>query len=100
MVENAVDKDRAKADESYRAVTFDLQAVLTTPFAGDAQIYYKGKLSVCHFTIYDHSSANGQYYLWDDTEGAGVHMILHPLFCLTCTTCHTRFATSELFRHM
>ncbi len=44
MVEKAVDKDRAKADESYRAVTFDLQAVLTTPFAGDAQIYYKGKL--------------------------------------------------------
>ena len=69
MVEKAVDKDRAKADDSYHSVTFDLQAVLTTPFAGDAQIYYKRKLSVYNFTIYDNSSANGHCYLWDETEG-------------------------------
>ena len=69
MVEKAVDKDRAKADDSYHSVTFDLQAVLTTPFAGDAHIYYKRKLSVCNFTIYDNSSANGHCYLWDETEG-------------------------------
>ena len=32
MVEKVVDKDRAKADDSYHSVTFDLQAVLTTPY--------------------------------------------------------------------
>ena len=41
-----MDKDRAKADDSYHSVTFDLHAVLMTPFAGDAQIYYKRKLAV------------------------------------------------------
>ena len=58
MAEKAVDKDKAKAEESYHAVIFDLQAVLTTPFAGDAQIYYKRKLSVYNFTIYINSSAS------------------------------------------
>ena len=39
MVEKSVDKDRAIADDSYHSVTYyDLQAVLTTPFAGDAHI--------------------------------------------------------------
>ena len=65
MVETAVDKDRAKADDSYHSVTFDLQAVLTTSFAGDAQLYYKRKLSVYNFTIYDNSSASGHCYIWD-----------------------------------
>ena len=69
MAEKAVDKDRAKADDIYHSVTFDLQAVLTTPFAGDARIYYKRKLSLYNFTIYDNSSANGHCYLWDETEG-------------------------------
>ena len=97
MMEKAVNKDGAKADDSYQNVTFDLQAVLTTPFAGDAQLYYKRKLSVYNFTIYDNSSANGHCYLWDETEGAGVQMRLHPFFCLTCTTCLARFATSQAF---
>ena len=44
-----MDKDRAKADDSYHSVTFDLQAVLTSPFAGDAHIYCKRKLSVYNF---------------------------------------------------
>ena len=69
MTEKAVNKDKAKAEESYHCVTFDLQAVLTTPFAGDAQIYYKRKLAVYNFTIYDKSSANGHCFLWDETEG-------------------------------
>ena len=69
MMENAVDKDRVNADDSYHYVTFDLPAVLTTQFAGDAHIYYKRKLSVYNFTIYDNSSANGHCYLWDETEG-------------------------------
>ena len=71
-----MDKDRAKADDSYHSVTFDLLAVLTTPSAGDAQIYYKRKLSVYNFTIYDNSSTNGHCYLWDETErGRGANEI-------------------------
>ena len=54
-----LDKDRAKADDSYHSATFDSQAVLTTPFAGDEHIYYKRMFLVYNFTIYDNSSANG-----------------------------------------
>ena len=51
IVEKAVVKYRAKTDGSYHAVTFDLHAVLTTPFARDARIYYKRKLPIYTFTI-------------------------------------------------
>ena len=97
-----MDKDIPKADDSYHSVTFDLQAVLMTPFARDAHIYYKRKLSVYNFTIYNNSSANGHCYLWDETEwGRGANEIvihssvllaqlatlgspLHKLFCHLC----------------
>lgn len=37
------DKEKAIAEkgESFRAITFDLQAILSIPFAGDNQIFYK-----------------------------------------------------------
>lgn len=48
--------------------TFDLQAVLLIPFAGDSQIYYKRKLSVYNFTVFD-SDANDYCYLWNECNG-------------------------------
>lgn len=33
--------------------TFDLQAVLTVPYAGDGKIHYSRKLSILNFTIFD-----------------------------------------------
>ncbi|CAI6355658.1 unnamed protein product [Macrosiphum euphorbiae] len=53
----------------FRSVSFDLQAVLNLPHAGDSQIYYKRKLSVFNFTIYEHHSANGYCYVWDELNG-------------------------------
>ena len=50
-MEKAIDKDRVRTDDSSHAVTFEVQAVATTPFAVDAQIYYKRKLSV--YTFYN-----------------------------------------------
>lgn len=32
---------------------FDIQAVLTLPFSGDCQIYYKRKLPLFNFTIFN-----------------------------------------------
>lgn len=49
-------------------VSFDLQAVLTLPFAGDCQIYYKRKLSLYNFNIFD-SMKQGTCFLWDETNG-------------------------------
>lgn len=48
--------------------SFDLQAVLTLPFSGDCQIYYKRKLSLFNFTIFD-SIKQGTCFLWDETNG-------------------------------
>ena len=91
LTEKAVDKDKTKADESYHCVTFDLQAVLTAPFAGDAQLYYKRKLAVYNFTIYDNSSANGHCFLWDE-GGRGANeiasILLSYLHDLPTSICH------------
>lgn len=67
-IKNA-DKLLAKSDNTVMSITFDLQAVLTTPFAGDAQIYYLRKLSAYNFTIYESASHRGHCYIWDETEG-------------------------------
>jgi len=49
-------EDKRKAIENkgvnFRSITFDLQAILNLPYAGDSQIYYMRKLSVYNFTIF------------------------------------------------
>lgn len=62
------DMKKGVLETSQITITFDLQAVLSIPFAGDSQIYYRRKLNVYNFTIYD-SDKNGYCYLWDETNG-------------------------------
>jgi len=62
------DKNEAEISETMIYASFDLQAVLTLPYAGDAQIYFSRKLSVMNFTVYD-SRKKGTCYLWDETQG-------------------------------
>lgn len=69
MEEKSRDKVKACSDQSYRAITFDLEAVLSTPHAGDSQIYYRRKLAVYNFTILESASQQGFNYIWDETEG-------------------------------
>lgn len=57
-----------ESEEKKRTATFDLQATLYIPHAGDCQIYYSRKLSIFNFTIYD-SNGDGYCYVWDETEG-------------------------------
>ncbi|KAJ8965521.1 hypothetical protein NQ314_004070 [Rhamnusium bicolor] len=65
------DRNRAVAEKgrSFRAATFDLQAILSVPFAGDNQIFYKLKLHVYNLTIFDGSNVEGHCYVWDETHG-------------------------------
>lgn len=52
-----------------------------TPHPGDSQIYYKRKLSVYNFTIYEHHSADGFCYVWDEiNSGKGASEIGICLF--------------------
>lgn len=66
-------EDKKKAIENkglhFRSVTFDLQAILSIPFASDSQIYYKRKLNVYNFTIMDASKNDGFCFVWDETNG-------------------------------
>lgn len=66
-----IDKMKALQDkgQTFRSISFDLQAVLNIPFAGDSQIYYRRKLSLFNFTIFDYSNSDGLYYLWDELNG-------------------------------
>lgn len=65
----AVDKQRAAVDASFKAITFDLQAVLYTPFTDVSLLFYKRKLAVYNFTIYEQISKAGFCYLWPETNG-------------------------------
>lgn len=47
------DKKMAAISPKVSYGTFDLQAVLTLPYAGDCQIYYKRKLSLFNLTIFN-----------------------------------------------
>ena len=63
------DKKRSERDPSYKAITFDLQAVLYTPYTDISLLFYKPKLAVNNFTIYEQISKEGFCYLWPETHG-------------------------------
>ncbi|KAJ8949691.1 hypothetical protein NQ314_008154 [Rhamnusium bicolor] len=69
MKQNDRNRGVAEKGRSFRAATFDLQAILSVPFAGDNQIFYKLKLHVYNLTIFDGSNPEGHCYVWDETHG-------------------------------
>jgi len=66
----AVDKEQAsKTDGSVRVFTMDLQQLLLCPKSFSSAVYYKRKLCVHNFTLYDTVSKDGFCYLWHEGEG-------------------------------
>ena len=55
--------------DTTRVVTVDLQQLLQCPKSFSSAVYYKRKLSVHNFTIYDLASKDGQCYLWHEGNG-------------------------------
>ena len=68
-VEKQKDKDRAKSDKNFQVVTFDLEAVLTTPCSLVNQAYYKWKLNCYNLSVYSLGDNKGTCYLWNETDG-------------------------------
>jgi len=63
-------KELAANDQArLKVVTMDLQQLLLCPKLFSSSVYYKRKLSVHNFTIYDVASKDGQCYLWHEGEG-------------------------------
>ncbi|KAJ8980255.1 hypothetical protein NQ317_019470 [Molorchus minor] len=62
------DIELVKTTEDSAIYCFDLQAVMPLP-CGDVSIfYYKSKLNVINFTIYDITEKEGFSYLWHEAE--------------------------------
>lgn len=55
-------------DVTKRTITFDLEAILMVPQASNSELFYKRKISIYNFTIYD-SLSNGFCYMWDEMNG-------------------------------
>lgn len=70
-IEKDLDKSKAleSANNSFRAFTFDLQAVLYSPCSTVSSLYYSRKFSSYNFTIFDQSSKEGFCYIWNENNG-------------------------------
>ncbi|CAG9782467.1 unnamed protein product [Diatraea saccharalis] len=66
--EKASDKERCKNGD-IQMFTVDLQAVQTIPLLSAGSNYFKTKLCVHQFTIYNESDKNVSCYVWHEAEG-------------------------------
>lgn len=63
------DKEEATRDSSFVTATFDLQSVLQLPSSDVSTMYYKRKICVYNFTIYEANSGMGHCYIWTELDG-------------------------------
>lgn len=63
------EKSKDKQNEANKVYTVDLQSVLLTPKSNVSLLYYKKKLVVHNFTIYNIKTKQGFCYLWNECEG-------------------------------
>lgn len=63
------DNDKANTSDEVAVFTMDLQAVLLAPKMEASALYYRTKLKVHNFTIYNLKTQDGRCYLWDESEG-------------------------------
>lgn len=66
--EARMEKERDKNSEN-RVFTMDLQSVLLSPKSNVSALYYRTKLIVHNFTIFDLHSKNGYCFIWHEGEG-------------------------------
>lgn len=64
--EKTLDKESVSTTKS--VWTMDLQAVLLCPKTMTSSMYYKTKLQVHNFTLYNLDSKEGFCYIWNETE--------------------------------
>lgn len=62
-------KDKATASEKRSVWTMDLQAVLLCPQTKASAMYYKTKMHVHNFTLYNLATKDAFCYVWTETEG-------------------------------
>ena len=60
------DKELIADDQALCVACFDLQKVLQTPQSEVGEFYYKSKISVYNFTVYDLGTHEGFCYVWTE----------------------------------
>lgn len=82
------DKDKCLAAESKcHVITMDVESVKLSPMLKASALYYKTKLIVHNFTIYDLKTHDVTCYWWDESEG--------ELVASTFATCLVDFITRK-----
>jgi len=66
--EKDIDKQSAIAGKC-NVLTMDLESVKLAPFLKASSLYYKTKLCVHNFTVYDLKTHNVKCYWWNESEG-------------------------------
>ncbi|GAB0098363.1 hypothetical protein DMENIID0001_140850 [Sergentomyia squamirostris] len=61
------DVDAAKANETLKVLTFDLQKSLVTPTLSASIAFYKRKLWTYNLCVYDEAEDKGFMYVWNET---------------------------------
>lgn len=68
--EKEKDKERALSNESLGVYTVDVQAVLLLPNIMSSSAYYKTKLKLHNYTIYNMKNAEVNCFLWHEANGS------------------------------
>lgn len=63
------DKDKNSNTDDFKVYTMDMQAVLLCPKSNVSALYYKTKLAVHNFTVFDLKTKDGFCFLWHESEG-------------------------------
>lgn len=79
FIEHRARKDRAQREKSndkdnqnpkVKVITVDLQSVLLSPMCKASALYYKTKLCVHNYTIFDLKTRDVCCYIWNESEGS------------------------------
>lgn len=65
----AADKAEAEKSSNVITATFDMQKILSCPFGNVSIFYYKRKLNLYNFTVYDVAQKSGYCYMWTEVFG-------------------------------
>ena len=70
--EKKTDKAKSLADDNFVMCTSDMQSILQLPVSATGPMYYKRKLTLHNFTIYESTTSkkdNAFCYLWPEIDG-------------------------------
>lgn len=85
------EKAKDKSTENNQVFTMDMQSILLCPKTNVSSQYYKTKLIVHNFTLFDLKTKEGYCYLWHDGEGGLSSNMYASIVC--------HFLMSQLIDH-